>query len=164
MTARAPSRPWRSAGALATRATQPVLLLLALARVGGAQSLTMSGNPAKLTIAAATFAGGAPASVSVAGTTYTVGPNVTAGNKITAQLNQAMPTGVVLEAQLGAQAGATSAGWVTLVTTARNVVTNLPTNIGGTAQSISYRLSATSAAGKVVTSSRVVTYTIVAGP
>ena len=130
------------------------------ARVAAAQTLTNSGNPAKLQITSA-IAGSQPTSVSDATRTYTVvtaSPNRT--YRITAQLNTNMPAGVTLTATLAAPPSATSVGAVALDVTARNVVTGIPRNTNAT-RSITYQLSATVAAGVIPASTRTVTFTIV---
>jgi hypothetical protein len=133
-----------------------------MARGASAQSLTVSGSPPTLRIQTAT-AGLAPNSVTNATTTYTISIPSGAPRKITARLNSAMPAGVTLTATLAAPAGATSSGPVALDATARTVVNNIP-NTGATTRSITYRLSATAAAGVITVRSRTVTFTVALAP
>jgi hypothetical protein len=75
-----------------------------------------------------------------------------------------MPSNTTLEIQLAAPTNATSAGWVTLATTAKDVVTAIPAGTPSNTRTIQYRFTATIAAGVVAAQSRTVTLTIVAGP
>ncbi|MDB4950807.1 MAG: hypothetical protein JWM27_3456 [Gemmatimonadetes bacterium] len=120
--------------------------------------IAFSGSPT-LTISTAT-AGSAPTSATASGS-YAVTTNET-NQKITAEIDATMPTGVTLTASLAAPSGGTSAGVKTLSTTAQDVVTGIST-LNQSGLSVSYGLSATSAAGVVAADSRTVTYTILAG-
>ena len=122
--------------------------------------MSVSGNPGALTISAA-VAGSALTSVTDATTTWAITTNQT-GTKVTAAIDEAMPSGVTLKVNLAAPTLATSAGAVTLGTVAADVVTGI-TKLNETGKTITYTLSATSAAGVVASSSRTVTYTVVAG-
>jgi hypothetical protein len=113
-----------------------------------------------LTITTAT-AGSNPTSVTDATSSWAVTTNQT-GSKITASIASAMPAGLTLSANLAAPAGATSAGFVALGTTAVDCVTTI-TKLAQAALGLSYRLDATAAAGVVASSTRVVTYTITGG-
>jgi hypothetical protein len=126
--------------------------------VQAVSQISFSGSPS-LVISTAT-AGSAPTSAT-ASATYAVTTNET-GQKITASIDQAMPTGVALKVQLGAPTGASSAGQVTLGTSAQDVVTGIST-LNASGLSVGYTLTATSAAGVVSADSRTVTYTITAG-
>jgi hypothetical protein len=135
--------------------------LMALASNARAQ-LTVSGNPAKMTITAAT-AGSAPTAVSNTSTTYSLTgkPPGTTHYAITASINTAMPAGVTLKISLAASLGV-SAGPVALGTTAQNVVTGITNAMSS--QVITYTLSATPAAGVVASSTRTVTLTRISTP
>ncbi len=122
--------------------------------------MSVSGNPGALAINGAT-AGSVLNSVNDASTTWAITTNQT-GTKVTAALDQAMPAGVTLQVNLAAPAGATSAGSVALGTTAADVVTGI-TKLNESGKAITYTLSATTAAGVVASSTRTVTYTVVAG-
>jgi hypothetical protein len=143
-----------SAGrAAAQSATQDVTL-----EVQAINQIAFTGSPS-LVISTAT-AGSAPTSVS-ANATYALTTNET-DRKITAQLDSDTPSGVTLSAALAAPSGATSAGAVQLSTLAQDVVTAItPVNASGL--NVTYTLTATAAAGVVPSTSRTVTYTIVAG-
>jgi hypothetical protein len=120
-------------------------------------SLSMVGSPS-LTILAAN-AGSAPTSVS-AGATYSITTNE-ADRKITAQIEENMPSGVSLQVLLAAPNGA-SAVAVALSETAQDVMTSVST-LSEAGLSLNYTLSATAAAGVVAQDTRTVTYTIIAG-
>ncbi|HKP75602.1 MAG TPA: hypothetical protein VJT67_08670, partial [Longimicrobiaceae bacterium] len=106
--------------------------------VQAVSQLSFSGSPA-LVIAAAT-AGSAPTSVS-ANATYAVTTNET-DRKITAQIDSDMPAGVDLTVSLAAPSGGTSAGAVSLSTTAHDVVTGIST-LNASGLGVTYSLSAT---------------------
>lgn len=128
--------------------------------VSAINEISVSGNPGALTVSAAT-AGSAPTPVSNSSTSYAVTTNEE-GRKITAEIDEAMPTGVTLTASLAAPTGATSAGAVALTAVAQDAVTGISTlNEGG--KTITYGLSATSAAGVQASDTRTVTLTITAG-
>jgi hypothetical protein len=128
--------------------------------VSAINEIAVSGNPGALAVNAAT-AGAAPDTVQDASTTYDLTTNES-NRKITAAIDTSMPSGVTLKVQLAAPAGATSAGAVTLSTSAADVVTGIST-LNVTGKSITYSLSATSAAGTVGSDTRTVTLTITAG-
>ena len=143
-----------SAGkAAAQQATQDVTF-----EVQAINQIAFTGTPS-LVISAAT-AGGAPTSAS-ANATYAVTTNET-NRKITAEINSAMPAGVTLSVSLAAPAGGSSAGAVSLGTTAQDVVTGVST-VNASGLGVTYTLQATSAAGVVASDTRTVTYTITAG-
>jgi hypothetical protein len=139
--------------ALAQTATQDVSF-----EVQAISQIAFSGSPS-LVISTAT-AGSAPTSATASGT-YAITTNEV-DQKITASIDAAMPSGVALLVQLGAPTGGTSAGAVTLSTTAQDVVTGIST-LNESGLSAGYTLTATSAAGVVAADSRTVTYTIAAG-
>jgi hypothetical protein len=155
------------------RSTFGALAITAIAGVASAQTATqtvnyevqainkisVAGSPS-LTITTA-VAGSAPTAVT-AGATYSITTNE-ADRRITAELDEAMESGLTLTATFAAPAGGSSTGAVTLEAgTAHDVVTGISTlNASGLA--ITYGLSATSAAGVVPATSKVVTYTIAAG-
>ncbi len=122
--------------------------------------MSVSGNPGALAINGAT-AGSVLNSVNDASTPWAITTTQT-GTTVTAALDQAMPAGVTLQVNLAAPAGATSAGNVALGTTAADVVTGI-TKLNESGKAITYTLSATTAAGVVASSTRTVTYTVVAG-
>ena len=139
------------------------LTLIASVGAAGAQTITVSGNPALLRISSA-VAGSDPTSVTNAVTTYTVVTGT--ANKtyaISMQLDANMPTGVTLTATLATTTGATSLGAVALDVTARQVITGIKKNTNAT-RAITYSLSATAAAGVIPNTSRTVTLTIAQFP
>lgn len=141
-------------GAAAQTATQTVTF-----QVDPINQISVTGTPS-LSITAAT-AGSAPTSVTATGATYAVTTNQT-GAKITGQIGSAMPSGVTLSVTLGAPSGATSAGEQALTTSAVDLVTGI-TKLNASGLSITYGLAATSAAGVITATTRVVTYTITGG-
>jgi hypothetical protein len=128
--------------------------------VSAINEISVSGNPGAMTVSTAT-AGSAPTAVSNSSTTYAVTTNET-GRKITAELDEAMPSGVTLTVNLAAPTGATSAGAVALTAAAQDVVTGIST-LNESGKTIAYGLSATSAAGVQASDTRTVTLTITAG-
>lgn len=139
----------------ATAQTQTVTF-----EVKAINKMSVSGNPGALVVSDAT-AGSAPTDATDASTTWAVTTNQT-GTKVTAAIDLAMPSGVALKVDLGAPTGATSAGAVALGTVAADLVTGI-TKLNESAKTITYTLSATSAAGVVASTTRTVTYTVVAG-
>lgn len=143
-----------ASAANAQTATQTVTF-----QVDAINQVAVAGTPT-LTISAA-VAGGAPTSVTSTGNTWAVTTNQT-GAKITASIGSAMPSGVTLSANMAAPSGGTSAGYQGLGTTAVDLVTGI-TKLNATGLSLSYKLDATSAAGTMSSTTRVVTYTITGG-
>lgn len=141
-----------------------VLAVLALcARAAFAQTLTTAGAPGSMRVSSA-IAGSEPAPITVAGGSYTVTtPNPNRTYAITARLNANMPTGTTLAITLGAPSSAVSLGAVSLDVTARNVVTGIDRRENFT-QNITYTFTATTAAGVVPLSSRIVTLTLIQFP
>jgi hypothetical protein len=92
--------------------------------------------------------------------TYSITTNDTT-QKITAQIDQATPTGVTLSVDLTAPSGGTSTAQQ-LGTTAVDVVTGI-SKVSSSGLNVVYTLSAVVSAGVVPQTSRTVTYTLVAG-
>jgi len=124
--------------------------------VAAISEIAITGN-ATLTINSAT-AGSDPDDATDSAT-YAVTTNES-GVKIAAAASVNMASGVTLSVTAGAPTGATSAGDVTLSTTAANVVTGLGT-VSQSGMSLGYTLAATAAAGQVAATAVTVTYTIV---
>ena len=143
-----------AASASAQTATQTVTF-----QVDAINQVSVAGTPTMAITAA--VAGGAPTTVTSSGNTWAVTTNQT-GAKITASIGSALPTGVTLSANMAAPAGATSGGLQVLGTAAVDVVTGI-TKLNATGLSLSYQLNATSAAGVVASTTRVVTFTITGG-
>lgn len=125
--------------------------------IGTITAISVSGNPAALTINSA-VAGSAPTSATDATTTYAVTTNTTA-QRVTAAVASAMPSGVTLSVNLAAPSGATSAGNVALTTTSQALVTGL-SNVASASNTITYTLAATVNAASVANATNTVTYTI----
>jgi len=142
-----------AATAQAQTATQSVSY-----EVQAINKIAVSGSPS-LTISTA-VAGNAPTSVT-ANATYAITTNES-NRKITAQLDENMPSGLALTIELAAPTGATSAGAQSLSTDAADLVTGVSL-LNESGLSMSYTLSATAAAGVVASSSRTVTFTVAAG-
>jgi len=128
--------------------------------VDAINEIDVSGNPGALTVSTAS-PGAGPDTVTDSSTTYDITTNQS-GQKITAAIDSPMPSGVTLKVQLAAPAGATSAGLVTLTPSAADVVTGIST-LNQSALGITYTLSATAAAGSMVSDTRTVTLTITSG-
>lgn len=132
------------------------LLSIAVPRALDAQSITVSGDPAVLTVDSAVP--GSPLDpVPDLSTTYDVSASDTA--QVTARLGRTLPDGVTLELELEAPAGAVGQGFVQLTTVDQAVVMSIDpstySNLG-----VTYRLSATTGAGAVPLSSRDVVLTV----
>jgi hypothetical protein len=128
-------------------------------QVNAVNQLAVTGNPSPLVVNSAT-AGSAPTAATSGGTSYAITTNEP-NQKITASIDQAMPSGVSLELNLAAPTGAASAGSVSLSTSGADVVTGI-SNTAASSLPITYRLVATAAA-QIGPTSRTVTLTIVAG-
>ena len=83
--------------------------------------------------------------------------------KVTASVDQALPAGVTLSAQLEAPPGGLSTGPNPLSTSSSDLVTGIST-LAASGLELTYTLAATPAAGVVASTTRTVTYTITAGP
>jgi hypothetical protein len=117
--------------------------------------IAISGAPT-LTINSA-VAGQQPDPAINTSSTYSISTNG-ANKRITASISKQMPAYTTLEIQLAAPAMGTSMGYVTLSTTAEDVVTGI-TREAASNKTITYRFSATTAAG-VLTDSCTVTLTL----
>ncbi|MFI5228692.1 MAG: hypothetical protein ACHQWU_06470 [Gemmatimonadales bacterium] len=138
-------------------------LVLSAVSTTGAQTLSVSGSPAALKITAA-VAGSPPNAAVNAATTYTVkARRANQPRKITAQLDSPMPGGTTLMIDLTPVTTSTGAGPVNLTTAAQDLVVNI-TNTTNRTGAISYTFSATTAAGVVPSSTRTVTFTLLASP
>jgi hypothetical protein len=141
--------------------------LLCIGSIAGAQAantITVSGSPAAMTITTAAAAGFGPTSVSNVLTTYTAkAKKATAPQKVTAQLDAVMPPGVTLTIDMVPTTGGVDFGVITLDATARDVIGNM-TNTTNETHGITYTLSATVAAGVITSQSRTVTLTLTAYP
>jgi hypothetical protein len=119
--------------------------------------MSVSGNPGALTVSTAT-AGSEPDDATDNSTTYAVTTNGT-NKKITGAINSAMPANTTLQVNLTAPTGGSSAGAVTLTTTAADLVTGI-TQQAESGLTVTYTLSATVSAGVVASDTRTVTLTL----
>jgi len=118
-------------------------------------TLTLSGDPGALSITSA-VAGSPPSSVIDDASAYSLSTSY-ASTRITGRLDTALPAGATLEVTLEAPTGGQSMGTVTLSTVDQSLVTSIPSGTH-TGLRITYRLSATSAAGVQALASRTVTF------
>lgn len=119
--------------------------------------ISVSGDPAAMTISLAT-AGSEPSPVTDASTTYSITTNESS-RKITGQITTGgnMPSGVILEMNMTAPAGGSSAGYVTLDSSNASDLVTAISKESELNKAITYRLSATITAGVVASDTRVVT-------
>jgi len=138
-----------------------VAMLAGSAGIAAAQ-VTIHGRPATLRVSTAT-AGLAPDPVVDATSNFDI--KLDKDTKVTAQINSPMPAGVTLAITLDAPGTAVSIPEVPLDLTARDVLTGFA-GMKGTSKglSITYKLTATPAAGVVPLQSRTVTLTLVNAP
>lgn len=139
-----------------------VLIALAVGTREARAQVSVSGSPATMTVSAAA-AGSAPTAVSNALTKYSVSkPTAPHSYTITAQLNSAMPAFVTLTMTMASAGNGSSAGAITLSTSAQNMITGITAKVSNAI--ITYQLSATAAAGVVALQNRIVTLTAVTVP
>ena len=136
-------------------------MIASMAGRGGAQTITVSGDPGVLAVRVA-VAGAEPESVTEAMTTYAV-TTTAPDQRIVARLDAPLPDGVTLTLQLAAPSGATSRGPVTL-STAEQELMSVPTAGSHAGLAISYTVTAKVRAGPQASLSRAVTLTVVSGP
>lgn len=129
-------------------------------QVQGINQVAFTSTPVTLTITTA-VAGSDPTPVSDASSVWAVSTNQT-NAKISASISTAMPAGVTLSVALASPVGATNAGTVALTAVSQDLVTNI-TKLKASAQSVTYTLGATVAAGVIASSTRTVTYTLTPG-
>lgn len=125
-----------------------------------ADTLSISANPSAFTINTA-VAGQQPDPLINISTTYNFTTSALLKKRITGKVNSALPAGVTLQLQLTAPSGASSAGAVTLTTTAQNLVTGIPPNATGTGLTMTYTLTGTVNASKVTNANRNITLSII---
>lgn len=128
-------------------------------QVTAINQIGVTAAPAPLVLDRAT-AGGPITSVSTSGGSWSVTTNEQ-NRKVTASLNEALPTGITLEVVLGAPSGATSLTDVALRTAAADVVVGINAQ-AVTGLPITYRLTATPQVEPTSTT-RTVTFTIISG-
>jgi hypothetical protein len=138
-------------------------LVLSAIQTTGAQTLSVSADPGTLKITTA-FAGSPPNDAVNSTTTYTVAVrNKNRPQKIVAELDAAMPVGTTLTIDLSPVNKSTGVGPVSLTTTPQDLVVAISNTSHRTA-AITYTFSASSAAGVIPSSTRTVTFTLLAYP
>lgn len=126
--------------------------------VSAINELNIDGASVSLTVSSAT-AGANPDQAS-ANTTYDITTNcATDAKKITAAINTDMASGLTLKVNLTAPSGGTSAGAVTLSSTAANAVTAIDA-VASSNLTAAFTLDATLAAGVVSSASKTCTLTL----
>src|SRR5205823_3439307 len=128
-------------------------------QIDAVNQVAVTGSPTMAVTAA--VSGNPPTSVTSSGNTWAVTTNQSTA-KNTASIGSAKPAGVTLSANLRAPAGAGSAGLGALSTAAVDVVAGI-TKLNASGLSLSYQRDASSSAGVVASTTRVVTYTITGG-
>ena len=128
--------------------------------VGSVQKISVSGNPAPLTISGGVAGTNALTAVSDNSTTYSETHNGAAPLKITAGIDVALGTGYKLEIALASAKG-TSAGStdISAATTAVDVVTGIARGADAN-KTITYTFSADADAGELASTTKTVTLTI----
>ena len=146
-------------GVASTATAQPVTQVVNI-EVNAISQIAVTGGDQTLTISTATA--GSPLTNASATVSWAVTTNQL-NQKISASLDANLPAGLVLTAQAEAPAsGGLSTGPNVLTTTASDLVTGISTTAEG-GLDLTYELSASLTLG-VVSESRLVTYTITAGP
>lgn len=140
-------------GEVAGQGTSSATVTLTLSAVN---EFSVAGSPSLIVDTASP--GAEPGEATVTGPTYNISTNETS-KKITGSINSAMPANVTLKINLAAPTGGSSAGDVTLSTTAADLVTGI-SQVAQGSLAITLKLSATVAAGVVAPGSRTVTLTI----
>ena len=148
---------FRGIGVASNTATQTVTV-----QVSAINEISVSGNPGNLTVSSAT-AGSEPTQVTDATTTYAVTTNQSSA-KITGQITSggAMPGNTTLKINLAAPTGGSGGTDVTLTTSAADLVTGI-TQKAESGKTITYKFSATAAAGVLSSTNRTVTLTLTGG-
>jgi hypothetical protein len=123
--------------------------------------LSVSASPGTLTVSSAS-SGSQPDPVSNALTTYAVTTNGT-NKKITGAINTPMPDNVTLKITLASPSSGSSSNEVALGTTPVDLVTGI-TQLAERGKTITYKLSALTAAGVVASAVTIVTLTIADAP
>jgi hypothetical protein len=126
-------------------------------QVDAIDEISASGNPANLVVNTA-VAGNPPTDDTDNSTSWAVTTNGT-NKKMTGDINVDMPANVTLQTNLTAPTGGSSAGDMSLSTTAADLVTTI-TQVAESGLTITYTLSATIGAGVVAQDTRTVTLTL----
>lgn len=144
------------AGRIATAALACAIVAGAAPAHGQTISVSMSATPL-MRVNSAT-AGAPPTQVVEVVGTYTA-TNDNSLRSLQARLSSAPPAGVTIELSLDTHPSATNLGWRTLTTAYQSLVTSFPRNTSGT-YSLTYRVTATSAAGVTAALARTMTLRI----
>ncbi|MEO8560634.1 MAG: hypothetical protein ABI601_01075 [bacterium] len=120
-------------------------------------------SPAGPIVVASAVAGAQPTAVIYAAPGYSGVVPFVGQKKIVAQLNSNTPAGVTLAVRITGGTSGTSLGYVNLDISTRDIVLATTPGFYNTVN-ISYRLSATVAAGVVASTSRTVTFTLLDYP
>lgn len=131
--------------------------------VASITEISVSGAPGTLTVSTAT-AGSEPTDATDETTSYSITTNG-ANKKITGQITTGglPPSGIDLKILLDATDVGTGAGTVTLLAASASDLVTAITKKTASAKSITYTLSATTAAGELTSTSKTVTLTVSAG-
>ena len=129
-------------------------------QVDAIDEISASGNPANLVVNTA-VPGNQPDDDTDNSTSWAVTTNG-ANKKMTGDVNANMPANVTLQTNLTAPTGGSSAGDMSLSTTAADLVTAI-TQVAESGLTITYTLSATIDAGVVAQDTRTVTLTLTDG-
>jgi len=143
---------WCQLGFAGNTATQTVTF-----EVQAINEISVSGNPGNLVVSTAT-AGSEPDAATDNSTSYSITTNQSS-KKITGAIDLAMPANTTLQINLTAPTGGSSAGNVTITTTAADLVTGIAT-VAESGLTITYTFSATVDAGVVASDSRTITLTL----
>ena len=135
---------------------------LGRAQAGTVGTVTVGAAPGLLRVTSA-VAGFEPDPVTATSSITVKAQKANKPQKITVQLNTAMPAGLTLTLDMTVPTGATDQGTVTLDATARALMGNI-TNLTAETETLTYTFIATAAAGVVAAQSRTVTFTILAWP
>ena len=131
-------------------------------QVTAINELSVTGNPAALTVDSAT-AGSEPNEVEDTSTTYAITTNCgTDAKQITAQITTGddMPANSALYITLAAPAGASSEGMKTLSSTSAEIVVSGIDAVASSGHMITYKLTVAAVAGVITSADKIVTLTI----
>jgi hypothetical protein len=146
-------------GSVFAQATQNQTVTLAVNTI---YLISVSGNPATMTISTGTAGTDALTGVTDASTTYSITQNYGPAVKITGYLNSALAAGYTLNLTLASAKG-TSAGAVNISNALSGSAVNLVTAIAtgaDAAKTITYQFLANASAGTLASGSKTVTLTL----
>ncbi len=151
------NRSMRPHSTLSNSRALAVALLLTCAQVAQAQLPPVG----PLTVSTATV--GAEPNPANGSVTYSSGVTFTGQRRVVGSLNANMPANTTLQVRITGGAGGTSLGYVVLNTTPRDIVIAASQSFFST-NTIAYTFTALVAAGVIPTTTRVVTFTLLAWP